>query len=142
MSDQHNGLTRLEKKLQSDVILEFLGCRLDLGGANIAEVLDMTTGKTNDTVTPCGMVQLKGTKIKCVNEDDSGIGWMALYNDAESCEDVTVIGVNDPSKIIFVFPIGMLAGEYRLEIETYFTFGNNLLKEARVSVCPLKLKIS
>lgn len=35
----------LKKKLQDEVILEFSGRRLDLGGANIAEVLDMTTGK-------------------------------------------------------------------------------------------------
>ena len=132
----------LKKMLQSDVILEFSGRKLDLGGANIAEVLDMTTGKTDGTVTPGGMVQLKGNKIKCVNEDGSGIGRLTLYNESESGEEVTVIGVNDPSKIIFVFPTGLLAGEYRLEIETYFTTGTTLLKEPRTLFCPLKLKVS
>lgn len=132
----------LKKKLQDEVILEFSGRRLDLGGANIAEVLDMTTGKTDGTVTPGGMVQLKGNKIKCVNADGSGIGKLMLYNESESGEDVTVIGVNDPSKIIFIFPIGLLAGEYRLEIETYFTTGTTLLKELRTLVCPIKLKVS
>ena len=132
----------LKKKLQDEVILEFSGRKLDLGGANIAEVLDMTTGKTDGTVTPGGMVQLKGNKIKCVNEDGSGIGRLTLYNESESGEEVTVIGVNDPSKIIFIFPTGLLAGEYRLEIETYFTSGNNLLREPRTLVCPLKLKVS
>lgn len=132
----------LKKKLQDEVILEYSGRKLDLGGANIAEVLDMTTGKTDGTVTLGGMVQLKGDKIKCVNADGSGIGKLTLYNEAESGEDISVLGVNDPSKIIFVFPTGLLAGEYRLEIETYFTTGNNLLKEPRVLVCPLKIKIN
>lgn len=128
--------------MQEDVILEFSGRKLDLGGANIAEILDMTTGKTDGTVTPGGMVQLKGNKIKCVNADGSGIGKLTLYNDAESGEEVPVLGVNEPSKIIFVFPTGLLAGEYRLEIETYFTTGTTLLKEPRTLVCPLKLKVS
>ena len=132
----------LKKKLQDEVILEFSGRKLDLEGANIAEVLDMTTGKTDGTVTPGGMVQLKGNKIKCVNADGSGIGKLTLYNESESGEDVTVIGVNDPSKIIFIFPTGLLAGEYRLEIETYFTTGTTLLKEPRTLVCPIKLKVS
>lgn len=132
----------LKKKLQEDVILEFSGRKLDLGGANIAEILDMTTGKTDGTVTPGGMVQLKGNKIKCINADGSGIGKLTLYNDAESGEEVPVLGVNEPSKIIFVFPTGLLAGEYRLEIETYFTTGTTLLKEPRTLVCPLKLKVS
>ena len=91
---------------------------------------------------PGGMVQLKGNKIKCVNADGSGIGKLTLYNDAESGEEVPVLGVNEPSKIIFVFPTGLLAGEYRLEIETYFTTGTTLLKEPRTLVCPLKLKVS
>ncbi len=132
----------LKKKLQDEVILEYSGRKLDLGGANIAEVLDMTTGKTDGSVTPGGMVQLKGNKIKCVNADGSGISKLTLYNESESGEEVAVIGVNDPSKIIFIFPTGLLAGEYRLEIETYFTSGNNLLRDPRTLVCPLKLKVS
>ena len=120
----------LKKKLQEDVILEFSGRKLDLGGANIAEILDMTTGKTDGTVTPGGMVQLKGS-----------IGKLTLYNDSESGEEVSVLGVNEPSKIIFVFPTGLLAGNYRLEIETYYTQGSVLLKEPRTLVCPVTLKI-
>ena len=126
---------------QEDVILEFSGRKLDLGGANIAEILDMTTGKTDGTVTSGGMVQLKGNKIKCINADGSGIGKLTLYNDSESGEEVPVLGVNEPSKIIFVFPTGLLAGNYRLEIETYYTQGSVLLKEPRTLVCPVTLKI-
>ena len=131
----------MKDKLTKEVVLEYSGRRMDLGGANIAEIMDMTTGKTDGTVTPGGMVQLKGNKIKCINADGSGIGKLTLYNDSESGEEVPVLGVNEPSKIIFVFPTGLLAGNYRLEIETYYTQGSVLLKEPRTLVCPVTLKI-
>ena len=101
----------------------------ELGGAKIDRVKDLTTGKTDGTVTPGGMVEVTGSKIKCLNADGSGIG------------HVTVLGVNDPSKIIFIFPTGLLAGNYRLEIETYFASGNSLLKNPRTLVCPVPLKV-
>ena len=132
----------LKDKLAKEVVLEYSGRRMDLGDTNIAEILDMTTGKTDGTVTPGSMVQLKGNKIKCVNADGSGIGKLTLYNDAESGEEVPVLGVNEPPKIIFVFSTGLLAGEYSLEIETYFTSGTTMLKEPCTLVCPLKLKLS
>ena len=122
---------RYEPPAEADIVLDLSG----------AEVLDMTTGKTDGTVTPGGMVQLKGNKIKCINADGSGIGKLTLYNDSESGEEVPVLGVNEPSKIIFVFPTGLLAGNYRLEIETYYTQGSVLLKEPRTLVCPVTLKI-
>lgn len=115
----------------------------ELGGAKIDRVKDLTTGKTDGTVTPGGMVEITGNKIKCVNEDGSGIGHFRLYNESESPEEVTVLGVNDPSKIIFIFPTGLLAGNYRLEIETYFSASSApLLKNPRTLVCSIPLKIS
>ena len=113
----------------------------ELGGAKIDRVKDLTTGKTDGTVTPGGMVEVTGSKIKCLNEDGSGIGHFRLYNESESAEEVKVLGVNDPSKIIFIFPTGLLAGNYRLEIETYFASGNSLLKNPRTLVCPVLLKV-
>ena len=113
----------------------------ELGGAKIDRVKDLTTGKTDGTVTPGGMVEVTGSKIKCLNADGSGIGHFRLYNESESPEEVTVLGVNDPSKIIFIFPTGLLAGNYRLEIETYFASGNSLLKNPRTLVCPVPLKV-
>lgn len=34
-----------------------------------------------------------------------------------------VIGVNDSLKIILIYPMGLLVGEYRIVIEIYFTTG-------------------
>lgn len=92
-------------------------------------------------VTPGGMVEVTGSKIKCLNEDGSGIGHFRLYNEGESAEEVKVLGVNDPSKIIFIFPTGLLAGNYRLEIETYFSNTSTMLKNPRTLVCPVALKV-
>ena len=113
----------------------------ELGGAKIDRVKDLTTGKTDGTVTPGGMVEVTGSKIKCLNEDGSGIGYFRLYNEGESAEEVKVLGVNDPSKIIFIFPTGLLAGNYRLEIETYFSNTSTILKNPRTLVCPVALKV-
>ena len=113
----------------------------ELGGAKIDRVKDLTTGKTDGTVTPGGMVEVTGSKIKCLNEDGSGIGHFRLYNESESAEEVKVLGVNDPSKIIFIFPTGLLAGNYRLEIETYFSNTSTMLKNPRTLVCPVTLKV-
>ena len=113
----------------------------ELGGAKIDRVKDLTTGKTDGTVTPGGMVEVTGSKIKCLNEDGSGIGHFRLYNESESAEEVKVLGVNDPSKIIFIFPTGLLAGNYRLEIETYFSNTSTMLKNPRTLVCPVALKV-
>ena len=113
----------------------------ELGGAKIDRVKDLTTGKTDGTVTPGGMVEVTGSKIKCLNEDGSGIGYFRLYNEGESAEEVKVLGVNDPSKIIFIFPTGLLAGNYRLEIETYFSNTSTMLKNPRTLVCPVALKV-
>ena len=113
----------------------------ELGGAKIDRVKDLTTGKTDGTVTPGGMVEITGNKIKCLNADGTGIGHFRLYNESESPEEVTVLGVNDPSKIIFIFPTGLLAGNYRLEIETYFSNTSTMLKNPRTLVCPVALKV-
>lgn len=67
--------------------MAYSGHKLDLGGTNVMEVLDMTTTKTNGTVILDSMVQLKGNKVKCVSTDGSGIGKPTLYNETELGEE-------------------------------------------------------
>lgn len=87
------------------------------------------------------MIEITGNKIKCLNADGSGIGRFTLYNESESGEEITQLGYNDPSRITFMFPTGLLTGSYRLEIETYFAAGSKLLKTPRTLVCPILLKL-
>lgn len=114
---------------------------LELGGAKITRVKDLYTGATDGTVHAGDMIEITGNKIKCLNADGSGIGRFTLYNESESGEEITQLGYNDPSRITFMFPTGLLTGTYRLEIETYFTSGSNLLKTPRTLVCPILLKL-
>lgn len=88
------------------------------------------------------MVQLNGYKVKCVSTDGSDIDKLTLYNELELGEEEIAIGVNDSSKIIFIFSTDLFADEYRLEIKIYFTTGTTLLKEPRILVYPIKLKVS
>lgn len=114
---------------------------LEQGGAKIDRVKDLYTGVTDGTVHAGDMIEITGNKIKCLNADGSGIGRFTLYNESESGEEITQLGYNDPSRITFMFPTGLLTGTYRLEIETYFSSGNKLLKTPRTLVCPILLKL-
>lgn len=122
------------------VVPEFSKYVLDQGGAQISEIIDVTTGKTDGTVTRNGMVRALGDKIRCVGKDGTGMGRVVLYNMNEVEEEITVLGQNDPSTILFVFPQDLAEGDYRLEIETYFSNSSTLLKEPRTIVCPITLK--
>ncbi len=132
--------SRILKDEMAGVKLHVLGVQ-ELGGAKIDRVKDLVTGKIDGTVTPGGMVELTGMKIKCVNRDGSGIGRFSLYDEGGSPEEVAAPGINDPSRIIFTLPSGLAPGSYRLEIETYFTSGTKLLKEPRTLACPVMLRV-
>lgn len=127
----------------SKVELEYSGRRLIQGGAEISEVYDVATGKTDGTVTPGDNLKILGKKIKCLNSDGTGIGKVKIINEAGSAEEIKSLAINDPSMLMFIFPTGLLAGNYTLEIETYFTASaTHLLKEPRTILCPIVLKVS
>lgn len=115
------------------VTLEFSGNVRDLGGANIGLVKDVTTGKTDGTITPGGMLDVTGSKIRCINADNTGVGKLTLVNLADQtvAATITVLGINDPSRLMFTLPANLAAGEYRLTIETWFSTNSTLLKQSR-----------
>lgn len=114
--------------------------REDEGGAAINRIKDLTTGKTDGSVTRGGLVEVAGNKIKCVNSDGSGIGRFVLVNDSEEETEISVLPYNDPSRIAFIFPNDLAEGNYTLRIETYFTKGSSLLKSKRTLISPFTLK--
>lgn len=111
----------------------FSGYVKDLGGARIALVKDTTTGKTDGTITPGGIIEVTGTKIKSVNADGTGLGKVVFLN-AETGEEaatVSTLAINDPSRLMFIAPATLEEGSYLLRIETYFSHSGSQLKEAR-----------
>ena len=88
------------------VALEFSGTVRDMGGANISLVKDVTTGKTDGTVTPGGILDVTGSKIRSVNADGTGAGLLTLVNTADLsvAATITVLAINYPSRLMFNLP--------------------------------------
>ena len=109
----------------------FSGYVQDLGGARIGLVTDCTTGLTDGTITPGGILDVVGNKIKCLNADGSGIGKVSLVNTKTQAEtDIPTLVINNPSRLLFSLPVTLPQGTYRLRVETYFSTGA-YLKAAR-----------
>jgi len=101
-------------------------------GTIINSVTDVSSGEVNARLTPGGGVNLVGCKIKIAGENTAN--GIILTNQATS--EVTVIAVNtilinDPSKVSFIVPAGLVKGDYKLSIATQFTSSSTLLKDPR-----------
>jgi hypothetical protein len=90
--------------------------------AAITQVTDVTTGKVNEVLTPGGMVNIKGSRIR-VEGDDPTVGLFLTSQDTLEVTQipVTAIGMNDPSKIMLVAPATLAAGSYLLSVVTQFS---------------------
>lgn len=98
----------------------------------INSLYDVTSGEENKRLTPGGGVNLNGNKIR-IDGDAKGIG-ISLIN--QGTNEAVVIPMNailsnEPSKISFVAPAELPAGDYKLSITTQFSSSKTLLKEAR-----------
>jgi hypothetical protein len=92
----------------------------------IASVTDVATGKVNERLTRGGMITVKGSRIKIAGDSPS-IGLFLVNQETQASVQApaTAIGVNDPSKVIFVTPADLDAGAYLLSIVTQFTGSNS-----------------
>lgn len=122
---------------------KFSGTVRRMGGARISLVLDVATGKTDGTITPGGMLDVTGTKIRCTGADGTGLGTVKLVKVADQSEVATFtqLGINDPSRLMFTLPADLADGEYQLVVETWFSSASTLLKEKRTLVYPLPLVV-
>lgn len=121
----------------------FSGNVKNLGGARISLVLDTTTGLTDGTITPGGTLDMTGAKIRCLNADGTGIGNLTLINatDESVAATITVLAMNDPSRIMFNVPASLAEGSYRLTLETWFSNNSTLLKTSRILTYPITLVV-
>jgi hypothetical protein len=95
--------------------------------AVIAAVTDVASGKVNEVLTPGGMAGIKGARIRIAG-DKPGVGLFLTEQDSQVVIQIpdTAIGVNDPSKVMFVIPADLAAGSYLVSIVTQFS-GNTKL---------------
>lgn len=125
------------------VTMEFSGTVKESGGARIGLVKDVTTGKTDGTITPGGMIDVTGSKIRCINADGTGIGSLTLLKstDRSVVTSITLFGINDPSRLMFTLPANLEAGTYELTLETYFSTNSTQLKQPRTLVYSIPLVV-
>jgi hypothetical protein len=104
-------------------------------GTVINNVHDVASGDDNLRLTPGGGVNLLGSKIKITGDSpDNGI-----YLTEQNTQEVTSIAanailVNDPSKVSFIVPADLPAGDYKLSITTQFSTNATNLKEPRTYI--------
>ena len=122
---------------------EFSGNVKNLGGARISLVKDVTTGLTDGTITPGGMLDITGSKIKCINADGTGTGTLKLIKESTQAvaATITTFGINDPSRLMFTLPASLENGSYSLVLETWYSNSAILLKEPRTLVYPFTLMV-
>jgi hypothetical protein len=128
------------RKSLEQVGFEILGVKDS--GARIGLVTDLSTGKTNGSVTANEDILIEGEKIKIAPEDETGLGVFFTPDNASPIPVSHRLSRNDPKHIIARVPNSLIKGkDYRLEIVTRYTGGHTLLKEARTLVYETKLHL-
>jgi hypothetical protein len=93
---------------------------------HILEVKDVQSGSVNETLTPGGVVQLRGGRLKFLPaEESNGIFLVSENGDATK---LTVIVENRPARLIAVLPADLPRGDYFIEVRTSFSSGGKAAK--------------
>jgi hypothetical protein len=94
---------------------------------HILEVKDVTSDTVNDLITAGGVVQLRGSRLKFLaNEENNGI-FVINGQTAEERKFVTIVE-NKPARLIAVLPTDIPQGEYFIEVRTTFSTGKKPTK--------------
>jgi hypothetical protein len=96
---------------------------------HILEVKDVSSDAVNDVITPGGVIQLRGGKLKFLtNQSDNGI-----FLVGENGEEIklTVIVENKPARLITVMPTDVPQGEYFIEVRTSFASSGKPTKNVK-----------
>ena len=111
-------------------------------GTIINTVTDVASGEENTRLTPGGAVNLTGSKIKVAGDNPAcGIALTNEDNGTVTTIPANAIAVNNPSKITFVVPAALPAGNYKLSIVTQFSNSAVMLKEPRTYVFDYTLTV-
>jgi hypothetical protein len=114
-------------------VLETIGVEV-LGekdsGAFIGRVTDVSTDKTDGTITPDEDVIVAGDKIRIAPDDEPGLGVFFVDESGMETQVTHKFTENNPKKLIFRVP-ALADGVWRLKVVTRYTNGKMLLHEPR-----------
>jgi hypothetical protein len=97
---------------------------------NIVEVKDMLSGSVNETLTPGGVVQLRGSRLKFLEDkENNGIFLIPEYGGETK---ITVMVENKPARLMAMLPAYLAAGNYHIEVRTTYTVGGHECKQLKI----------
>jgi hypothetical protein len=110
------------------------------GAGYIALVTDISTGKTDGTITPDEDMLVTGDKLKITPEGEAGLG--VCFVDSQGVEHPLThkITENLPKKLIVRVP-ALAAGAYTLKVVTRFSNSTTLVQEPRTLTYALPLTV-
>jgi hypothetical protein len=119
--------------------VEVLGEREGTG--YISLVTDISTGKTDGSITPDEDLLIAGDKLKVAPDDEAGLG--VFFVDAQGADHPVThrLTENLPSKLIVRVP-ALVPGAYTLKVVTRFSNSKVLLQEPRAITYPLPLAVT
>lgn len=103
-----------------------------VAGPVINKVIDVSSGEENTALTPGGGANLEGSKIK-IDGDAPNVGISLVNHATEEVVSIpkTSILVNEPSRITFLIPASLPAGDYTINLCTQYSTSSQQMKEPR-----------
>jgi hypothetical protein len=104
-------------------------------GSIINFITDVGTDTVNSKLTPGGIANIRGNRIKIVGTSPlTGLFFTEQPGGTQFPVPLNTIGTNDPSKISFVIPAALTAGDYLLSIVTQFSGGGKERKDPKTII--------
>ncbi|MDR0643812.1 MAG: DUF4469 domain-containing protein [Treponema sp.] len=107
----------------------------------IDEFIDVSTEAVNETLSPGGMFNVSGHKIKVEGDKpEVGVYFVSAADPSQRIKVAGHLAENAASKVIGIIP-ALTPGAYTLEIVTQYTHGGSSLKEPRTIVFSASLTV-
>ncbi len=128
-------------KVLRDAVAKIKTEKIDIAESipHLIEARDKTTQSKNNIITPNGIIEIVGKRLKIEGEEEK-TGLFFINEDDGIEYKVTIIAENKPARIIAQIPT-LIQGTYNIEIRSQSTQGGNLLKEPRIGRLNKSLRV-
>jgi len=109
----------------------------------ILALTDLSTGKTDGSLTKGRNAEIKGSYLKIEGEDEAcGISFTNTSTKEITKLETADLALNEPSRLLILVPATLEAGEYELSVTTQYSGGGKLLKQSRSITFEIPVVIS